>query len=203
MFARHELATVAGPSVLAARGFRFPLLLRRPGFHTGRHFLRVDAPAALGAAVASLPGEKLAAIECLDARGGDGMARKYRAMVVDGALYPLHLAIAADWKVHYFTAAMANHPEHRAEEASFLADMPGVIGARAMRALEGVRDTLGLDYGGIDFGLDAAGNVLLFEANATMVVNPPELDPRWDYRRAPVERVLAAVRAMLAGRVAG
>jgi hypothetical protein len=65
-----------------------------------------------------------------------------------------------------------------------------------------VRDALGLDYGGIDFGLDAAGNVLLFEANATMVVNPPEPDPRWDYRRTPVERVLAAVRTMLATRAA-
>ncbi len=59
MVARHALATAAGPSVLAAQGFRFPLLLRRPGFHTGRHFLRIDVPAQLGAAVAALPGEKL------------------------------------------------------------------------------------------------------------------------------------------------
>ena len=39
--------------------------------------------------------------------------------------------------------------------------------------------------------------MLLFEANATMVVNPPDPDPRWDYRRAPTRAILDAVRQML------
>jgi hypothetical protein len=38
---------------------------------------------------------------------------------------------------------------------------------------------------------------LLFEANATMVVEQPDGDPRWDYRRAAVERIHAAVRDLL------
>jgi hypothetical protein len=38
---------------------------------------------------------------------------------------------------------------------------------------------------------------LLFEANATMVVNPPEPDERWAYRRPAVERIVAAARSML------
>jgi hypothetical protein len=54
-----------------------------------------------------------------------------------------------------------------------------------------------LDYAGIDFGLSPSGALLLFEANATMVVNPPEPDPRWDYRRPAVERIFAAVRRLL------
>jgi hypothetical protein len=190
-----------GTAMLQAHGFAFPLLLRRPGFHTGRYFVRVDRAEQMATAIAALPGDELTAIEFLDACGGDGLARKYRAMMVDGKLYPLHLAIATDWKVHYFTSAMAEHGEHRAEEAAFLADMPSAIGPTAMAALERVRDVLGLDYGGIDFGLDRNGAVLLFEANATMVVNPPEPDPRWDYRRAPVARILDAVRAMLSRRV--
>ena len=41
--------------------------------------------------------------------------------------------------------------------------------------------TLGLDYAGIDFGLRATGEILLFEANATMVVNPPDPGERWAY----------------------
>ena len=56
---------------------------------------------------------------------------------------------------------------------------------------------LGLDYGGIDFGLNQHGEILLFEANATMVVEQPDADERWDYRRAAVERIHAAVRRML------
>ena len=39
-----------------------------------------------------------------------------------------------------------------------------------MTALENIRDALKLDYAGIDFGVNATGDLLLFEANATMVV---------------------------------
>ena len=136
-------------------------------------------------------------IQFLNARAVDGKVRKYRVMMIDGQLYPLHVAISSHWKIHYFTAEMAEQADHRAEDAEFLENMPGVLGPRAMQALAGIQATLGLDYGGIDFGLSAEGNVLLFEANATMVVNPPEPDQRWAYRRPAVERIFAAVRRML------
>jgi hypothetical protein len=196
-FARSDLAA-DGAEILRREGFRFPLLVRRPGFHTGRHFVRVETAGELAAAASSMPGTDVLALEYLDARGGDGMFRKYRVMAVDGALYPMHLAIGPLWKVHYFTAGMEHEDARRAEEARFLADMAGAIGPAAVAALGRVAGRLALDYGGIDFALDGAGNVLLFEANATMVVNPPEPDPRWDYRRAAVARVREAVAAMLA-----
>ena len=79
----------------------------------------------------------------------------------------------------------------------FLADMPAVLGARAVAGLCAIAERLGLDYAGVDFGLNPDGEVLLFEANATMVINPPDADPRWDYRRGPVEAVLDAARAMI------
>jgi hypothetical protein len=64
-----------------------------------------------------------------------------------------------------------------------------------------IQKALGLDYAGIDFGLSPSGDLLLFEANATMVVNPPEPDERWAYRRPAVERILTAVQNMLRGNV--
>jgi tetratricopeptide (TPR) repeat protein len=196
---RDELVA-RGAAALRARGFEFPLLLRRPGFHTGRHFLRLDQADQIDGALAALPGAELIAIEFLDARSTDGLVRKYRAMIVDGRLYPLHLAISAEWKVHYFTADMAERPDHRAEEARYLCDMTAAIGPSAVAALARIGEVLALDYGGIDFGLDQKGRVLLFEANAGMVVNPPDPDPRWDYRRDAIARVLDAVRNMLAAR---
>ena len=66
-----------------------------------------------------------------------------------------------------------------------------------MESLRRIRDLLGLDYGGIDFCLDPQGNVVVFEANATMIILPPLADERWSYRIAPVERVQRAVREML------
>ena len=139
-------------------------------------------------------------MEYLDARGPDGSPRKYRAMFVNGEILPLHLCISSDWKVHYFTSAMADNETYRAEERRFLENMSAVLGAKAMAALAAIRDTLGLDYAGIDFALNAEGEVLLFETNATMIILPPGPDARWDYRRAPIARVENAVRTMLAQR---
>ena len=194
-------AKVLNADVLQAKGLGFPLLLRTPGFHTGQHFIRVATRDGLAAALALLPGDDVLVIPYLDARGPDGMARKYRVMFIDGALYPLHLAISRDWKVHYFTGAMAEHAAYREEERRFLADMPGVLGARAMAALRVINRILGLDYAGIDFGLAPDGSLLFFEANATMVVSQPEADPIWDYRRQPVAAVLKARERLLWDRI--
>jgi len=194
---RAALTSPDGPAVVACHGFTFPLLLRSPGFHTGRYFLRVETEASLSAAAGSLPAGHVLLIEHLDARGPDGHARKYRVMVIDGHIHPLHVAISRHWKVHYFTADMAEYPQHRAEDGAFLDDMAAAIGHRAMAALERIRDDLDLDYGGIDFGLSPDGDVLLFEANATMVVNPPDADERWAYRQPAVARILDAARGMI------
>jgi len=182
---------------------RFPLLLRRPGFHTGQHFLKVESRAALPAALAELGAEDLFAIEYLDARGGDGLARKYRVLCVGGVLYPLHLAISRDWKIHYFSAANAESEAYRAEERHFLEQMPAALGGRAMRALAAIFEALALDYAGIDFGLAVDGSVLLFEANATMVVFPPPPDPIWDYRRPAINAVLEAAARLVLNRASG
>jgi glutathione synthase/RimK-type ligase-like ATP-grasp enzyme len=72
-----------------------------------------------------------------------------------------------------------------------------------MAALERIRDALGLDYAGVDFAVTAEGEILVFEANATMVVNPPEPDERWAYRRTAVDRIHGAVRTMLIERATG
>jgi len=182
---------------LTKRGFTFPLLLRSPGHHTGNHFAWVQTPLALDAVRDTLPGLELIVIEYLDGRGADEMYRKYRVLFIGGKLYPLHLAISPHWKVHYFSADMADRADHRAEEAVFLADMPSVLGARGMASLETIADTMALDYGGIDFGRDAAGNLLLYEANATMAVFPPAPDEHFAYRRPTFERVIEAIRGLV------
>jgi glutathione synthase/RimK-type ligase-like ATP-grasp enzyme len=181
----------------AAAAFGYPLLLRSPGYHTGRYFRKVDRADDLQAAVDALPGDALLMIEYLDARDAGGWARKYRVMMIGGELFPLHLAVSSDWKVHYFTADMADRPDHRTEETAFLADMPAVLGPVALAALRHISAALALDYAGIDFGLGPDGRLLLFEANATMVVNPPGPEPIWDYRRDPVARILEAAQAMV------
>jgi tetratricopeptide (TPR) repeat protein len=180
-----------------APGWTFPLLVRTPGHQGGRHFEFAGEPGELDAALARLPGDEVFRIAFVDTRGADALFRKYRVLFVDGRLYPVHLAISRRWKVHYFSADMAEHAEHRDEERAFLDDMPAVLGPAVIAALEQIARTLGLDYGGIDFGLDAAGNVVVFEANATMAVYLPDAEERWAYRQPAFAAIVAAVRALI------
>jgi hypothetical protein len=182
----------------------FPLLLRRPGFHTGQHFHRIDDRIGFISTLDTFAGDgatEALLIDYLDARGSDGRARKYRVMFINGRLYPLHLAISDDWKVHYFTSAMADDADLRAEEAAFLNDPQGMIGAAGWAALATIASDLALDYAGIDFGLGPDGAICLFEANATMVLIPPGPEPIWDYRRPAIAAAFAAVDALLKSRL--
>ncbi len=200
LFPRAVLARPDAVERLHEQGFDFPLLLRSPGFHTGQNFVRVENPDEFTAAVSRLPGDHLFVIQHLDARGPGGLARKYRVMIIDGVFYPLHLALSQSWKVHYFSSDMEVQPTYRLEEEAFLCDMPKILGASVMQSLARLRDVLQLDYGGIDFGLSADGKILLFEANATMVIAPPPCEAIWDYRRKAVTQALDAARKMVSAR---
>lgn len=64
-----------------------------------------------------------------------------------------------------------------------------------------INAALDLDYCGIDFAVSRDGDILVFEANATMVMVPLSDDPKWDYRRPAFDNVFAGVRRMLTDRV--
>jgi hypothetical protein len=203
--ARLPRAALIGPDaavVVADNRFSFPVLARAPGFHTGHHFARAETADELATAVKEFPGDEVWLIEPLDARDGEGFYRKIRVMIVDRKLYPLHLAISRNWKVHYYTADMAQSADNRVKEAPFLHDMASVIGARGLATLERIAAILDLDYGGIDFAVDVGGDILFFEANATMIMVPLSTDEKWAYRRRAFDAVFAAMRAMLMERVA-
>jgi glutathione synthase/RimK-type ligase-like ATP-grasp enzyme len=182
---------------LLEHGWTFPLLVRSPGHQGGRHFELVNEPESLAAALARLPGDELFVIAFADTRKSDGFTRKYRVLFIDGVIYPVHLAVSSDWKVHYFSSDMSDRADHREEERQFLAGAGAALGAPAMTALAEIGRTLGLDYAGVDFGIDPAGNVIVFEANATMAVFPPPGGEQWAYRRPAYDAVVAAMRALI------
>jgi tetratricopeptide (TPR) repeat protein len=197
LFSREALGQEPA-ATLSQAGFMYPFLLRAPGHHTGEHFFRVEDRDGVCAALDRIPGNGILAIEFLDARKVDGKVRKYRAMLIGGRVYPLHLAIAPGWMVHYFAADNAREARYRYEEAAFLEYMPEAIGPVATAALDAISGALGLDYAGVDFGLDRNGNLLLFEANATMTIPPEPIEKMWDYRRGAIHRASDAVESMLA-----
>ena len=152
-------------------GRPWPLLARPAGTHGGDDFACLFTPAQLAAFVGRRPGIDHYLIEYVDYRSPDGYFRKYRLFFVGDEILPYHLAIGEQWKVHYFRTAMDRHAWMQAEEAAFLADPASALGARGMAALDAVRAAIGLDFFGIDCALDPAGDLLVFEANATMLVH--------------------------------
>jgi Tfp pilus assembly protein PilF len=197
---RAEMLRAGAGAYVRGRGYAYPVLLRSPGFHNGRFFELVENDADAARVAAEMPTDEVLVLSYEDTRASDGLVRKYRAMSIDGELYPVHLAISAHWKVHYVSSAMADRADLRLEEAAYLDDMEAAIGTRAVLALQAIAAAMRLDYAGIDFGLAPDGRVVVYEANGAMAIFLPDDDPRWDYRRAAMTRALHAATRMIVER---
>jgi Flp pilus assembly protein TadD len=173
-------------------GFAGPILVRPIGSHGGEGLRRYDEAEGL----AGLPPGARYVTQFVDYLSADGWYRKYRVIFVDGRPYPYHLAISRHWLVHYWTSGMEQDAHRRDEERRFLANPGEAIGTVAIAALGAIGARLGLDYAGIDFGLLPDGRLLVFEANATMLVHA-ERDPCFAYRNPAVQAIRSAFEAML------
>ena len=111
----------------AFAGFHLPLLVRVAGTHGGDDFDKFDDWDDIVDFVSENPDATYYVIEYINYRSNDGFFRKYRVIFVDGEIFPYHLAIHDDWKVHHFRTDMANHAWMRKEEERFLDDMGGVF----------------------------------------------------------------------------
>lgn len=172
-----------------------PVLVRPVGSHGGDGLHKAGTAAEVETATAGHEASYLT--EFIDSRKSqDGYFRKYRAIFVDRVPYPYHLAIGPHWMTHYWTAGMETDPVRRDEEQNFLANPESAIGTRAMTALAAIGVRLDLDYAGIDFAILPDGRLLVFEANATMLVHP-EQNPIFAYKNQSTARILAAFETML------
>jgi hypothetical protein len=118
---------------------------------------------------------------------------------VDGEILPYHLAIHNDWKVHHFRTDMADHAWMRQEEEHFLENLGGVFNAAQQDALRAMARATGLDYGGIDCGIDRDGRIVVFEANAAMLVHDEKTEV-FAYKNQYIARIKQAFDAMLSMR---
>jgi glutathione synthase/RimK-type ligase-like ATP-grasp enzyme len=196
---------VAGPVLAEAAlnqefaGFRLPLLVRVAGTHGGDDFDKCESWVEVAEFVSRSPEANYYLIEFVDYRSDDGFFRKYRVIFVDGEILPYHLAIHNDWKVHHFRTDMANHAWMREEEERFLEDIGHVFDATHQDALRAIAMATGLDYGGIDCGIDRDGQIVVFEANASMLVHD-EKNADFAYKNQYIAKVKDAFDAMLSRR---
>jgi hypothetical protein len=179
-----------------------PLIIRPVGSQAGIGLARVDDNEELRDYLEERPEADFFIMPFVDSSSEiDHQFRKYRIMFVAGKAYPCHLAISPRWMIHYYNAAMADHQWMRDEEARFIGNMDGVFTGILAEALAEIAAAIPLDYFGIDCTIAPDGRLLLFEADAAMLVHgsdPPELYP---YKRAGFERIKAALESMIASRM--
>jgi hypothetical protein len=116
-------------------------------------------------------------------------------------VYAYHLAIADDWLVHYWRADMGQSAWKLAEEESFLSDYRNVFRDAAGDAVREIARRLDLDYGGIDCSLLPDGKVLLFEANASMLVHLGDTPDEPAFKFNYVPRIAEAIGELVARRL--
>jgi len=175
--------------------FSSTALVRPVGTHGGDDFEKVEDLAALSAFLSRRPDHDHYLIEYIDYVSADGHFRKYRFIFIGDQIMPYHLCIGHDWKLHHINTDMAHHPWMQREEEAFLSDASAVFGPAQRQALQAIRERVGLEYCGIDCGLDASGNIVVFEVNASMLVHAR--NEGFLYKTPAVERIKLAFDTML------
>jgi tetratricopeptide (TPR) repeat protein len=189
---------VSAATIAALVPFAFPVLARPAGTHGGDDFEKIESFDELARFLAQRPGADHYVIEYVDYASGDGHFRKYRFIFVGEEILPYHLAIGNDWKVHHISTDMANQPWMQHEEAAFLADPTAVFNSAHYQALGVIRERIELDYFGVDCGLDSEGDLVVFEANASMLVH--DENANFSYKDPFVRVIKATFDAMLRNR---
>ena len=183
-------------NALRSAGACFPVILRETGTHTGKTASVMATPEAAQALMK--PSNRYYFSEFIDTQShDDGLYRKYRAFVIGGRIIFRHLLIADHWSVHAKARDefMLRRPTLQNEERDLL--MKG-LPSRILEIIANIQKVIGLDFFGIDFGMDRSGSMVLFEANATMNFFPFSERPEFSYVRsclAPAQRAFDALLA--------
>ena len=209
--ARETLAsTLAGIDQVAVAGARIvdaaevasvtlPALVRPVDTHAGEGFALLADGGDVHRHLARFPAAQYYCSDFVEYRSADGLYRKFRAIFVDGVAYPYHLAIAPSWMVHYQSAPMRESSALRREELGFL-EAPQRVLPSWDRVMPRIADAIGLDYFGIDASLMPDGRLLVFEADAAMLVHDEEARDVFAYKRPFVARIRDALQTSITRR---
>lgn len=174
-----------------------PLVIRPAGSHAGKGLALIRSSAELVDYIAQCTEGDIFVSPFVDYRSTDGLFRKYRVVLIDGRPYPVHMAIGPTWSLWYLNADMENSSARRAEEMAFMDGFDAGFATRHRATFDAVAHRIGCDYVGLDCAETADGQLLIFEADNTLIVHdmdPPHLFP---YKPPHMQRLFAAFQDML------
>jgi len=157
--------------------FQYPIITRTLVAQEGRGMAKVDSRDALIAELSSGPRDEFFVTQFVETRNGEPFYRKLRAAVVESTIVIVRVDYDSYWNVHG-RKSEKRVPFYQAnmylldEEKRICKDPETALGKSAVQALGEIRNRIPLDVFGIDFGVDANGSVVFYEANATMNLLP-------------------------------
>ena len=180
---------------------QFPLIVRPCGSHAGFGLAKMDDARSLAGYLEQRRESLFFVSPFVNYSGKDGLFRKYRIAMIDGRPYPVHMAVAEEWKVWYLNADMALNVKHRSEEAHFMQFFEESFGRRHACALAALAERVELDYFLIDCAETSDGSLLIFEADHCAIVHDMDPVSVYPYKPAAMRRIFDAFGAMLKRRV--
>ena len=174
----------------------FPIILRPAGSHAGRDLERIANFEDIAAYLSRVDGAEFFLARFIDYSGEDGMFRKYRIALVNGVAFACHMAVSANWMIHYVNAGMYEDAQKRAEEAGFMANFDD-FARRHQSALDAIFTRTKLDYLCLDCSETRDGQLLVFEIDHAMVVHAMDLEHMFPYKRQHMQKLQNAFRDFL------
>lgn len=186
-------------SLTAQDSLSWPLLVREPGRHNGEFVGLFASPAELAPHLTGTSKDYFLT-EFVDFASPDGLYRKYRFFFIGNSILLRHLIIGESWNLHGRDKLGLNleRADLLREDERTLGDQLDAFPQRTADILREIKARIGLDYFGIDCNVTPAGDVLVFEANATMNYFPYAEEPEFHYIRETLEGITkVAVKRLL------
>jgi hypothetical protein len=175
----------------------FPITVRPVDSHKGQGLKKLDNADTIPGYLADRPESEFYIAPYVDFRSPDGQFRKYRIVMIDGRPYACHMAVSANWIVHYLSSDMTGSAEKRAEESQFFAGFDTGFARRHHAALLTIANRVELEYFGIDCAETSDGKLLVFEIDSGMTVHAMDPIDIFPYKQPQMRKVFAAFRQML------
>lgn len=163
--------------------FSYPLITRTLTKQEGKGMQKIDDRHSLVDSLPSIPDE-FYVTQFIDSRDEAGFCRKIRAAVVGDEVVIVRVDYDTYWNIHGRKSDervnfYREHP-HLLDNEDRICSRPDIeLGAPAMEALEAIRQRIPLEIFGIDFDVTGKGEMVFYEANATMnllLTAPPEVN---------------------------
>lgn len=159
-------------------------LFRPVSSHGGTGLIRIDDYHLADFDNYPLDGKEYFISEFIDFKSSDGLYRKARFFVIDGAIYPRHFVISQEWKVHASSNSILLDKNSLIEEESKFIVTPPVVLKKLCRH---IHKYLKLDFFGVDCALMPDGQAVLFEANVCMRPFSPISSPHLHDARTAIQ----------------